>query len=259
MPADPSDPQRKLSDAVVLSVLVGVSCFLLGCRKEVQQAPPVSPMSEFAEPLNKLIDAFNNRPPDADRLDLVRSTEGIAAKIARQGERFPDGHLLNPGRGVLGARPGPDGQRRVFVIGRTDGHGARYLFEETEPGRWVIDWESAVGYCDTDWKEFAETTPAGSHIMRVVGSPDDYFGGEFEPGQGFLCIKLTDLHGRATIWGYARDDSEIGKHLAPRLANGGAVTATLALEFPTQTPGAPDARRDQVWIREIVSGSWFVE
>ena len=95
--------------------------------------------------------------------------------------------------------------------------------------------------------------------MRVVATKAEYFNHEFSDSDTHISVKLTDLHARAHCWGYARRGSEVARKLAPWLASNTAATLTLSLEFPPLDPDHQDRPREQVWIREIVSPSWFVE
>lgn len=244
--------------AVVALLIKGVLLFLAQ-----SQAPPGEGLiaeEGFADQIERTVAELNTGALQSRILELSRPTPDLAAKMSEQRWRFPKGHDLSlPKYDFQDADPAPNGARRQFAFGRTDGLRVRYLFQELSPERWVIDWESAVGYCEVDWQRFVENPPVGPQLMRVVATADDYFNDEFEPGRGFLCVKLTDIYARGHCFGYAHLNSEVGRQLGARLVDGAVITLTLSLEFPPSDPDNPGRSRNQVWIREMVSTSWFVE
>jgi hypothetical protein len=106
------------------------------------------------------------------------------------------------------------------------------VFEETEEGKFRVDWESSVSYGELDWKEFLKVRPAEPTLLRVIGSKPKISLGTTEKDQEIIEIKHPSQEG-SLLASFDRTDPKF-QPLIEQLQNGDwkDVPLTLRLCFP---------------------------
>ncbi|MFP6873100.1 MAG: hypothetical protein VCA55_06265 [Verrucomicrobiales bacterium] len=135
-----------------------------------------------------------------------------------------------------------------------------FFFELIDDGNVLLDWESAVGYCEVDALEYSRSQPPGAVRMRVMVKPSGYYASEFTDTDAYACYEMTDLNSRMKIHGYAIHESAAGtalRGLHPGAQGGqfGFVYCTLLLRA-NETADRHNSR--QVWIDEVLAPNWLL-
>jgi DNA-directed RNA polymerase subunit RPC12/RpoP len=134
-----------------------------------------------------------------------------------------------------------------------------FFFEVTDTGL-LLDWESAVGYCEVDAVEYSADPFTGPVQMRVLVKPAAYYAFDFKDANMFDCYEITDLTSRIRIHGYVEKGSENamdlrGLHPGGEEVSKGFIYCTLMLRASESTANR-NAR--QVKIEQVVKDSWLV-
>jgi hypothetical protein len=141
-------------------------------------------------------------------------------------------------------------------------------FRRDHLGRVRLDWESLVGYSEMDWPEFREKRVTEPKLFRAYMMADDYYNFEFADEEKFIGVRLFSPDGAWAFSGFCEREGPEGKVLQGLLAANGEAAAgedipravknlfpvTVRLAFPEKS-----ISDHCVWIREVVSGQWFVK
>ena len=135
-----------------------------------------------------------------------------------------------------------------------------FFFELSDDGGLLLDWESAVGYCDVDAMEYSSDPAKGPVQMRLLVKPADYYAFEYQDADAFDCYEITDLTSRIRIHGYVESGSAnaLALHsLHPGGSDGqkGFVYCTLVLRAGE---GVASGGARQVRIERFVKDSWLL-
>ena len=127
----------------------------------------------------------------------------------------------------------------------------------SEEGSLKIDWESLVQYCDIPWSALAEERPKGSHTVRVLLRPDDFYAGRFEDRDTYVCFRLSRQYEEGSLYGYVRRGSKLHLELAKMLnlqreLNASEGFCMLEIAFPPD-----ESTRRAVYLHDLVSPSWL--
>ncbi len=134
-----------------------------------------------------------------------------------------------------------------------------FFFEVTDTGL-LLDWESAVGFCDVDVMEYSSAPSFGPVQMRVLVKPADYFAFAFKDADRFDCYEITDLTSRIRIHGYVETGSAHaqdmrGLHPGEGKAAKGFVYCTLLIRAHESVANRNSL---QVTIENLVQDSWLL-
>ncbi len=127
------------------------------------------------------------------------------------------------------------------------------VFLERHPtGELLIDWESMVGYSDSNWTVFLLSEPQGSHEFRVLATPDDYYNHSFSDSEVYTSLRLVDLENKGKLYGYVANGSRAEaatKEMFAGTEAGKGVTCRVKIRF-----AAPGKGLNQVFIEDIRKG-----
>ena len=178
----------------------------------VQQKPRVPLGSE----LWVVLDALATAATPEEMVSLVRDPKEMLPKMqayyAGAGVELPH-RFERTRRGLkvyqLGAK------RFARFEGRCDGRPVKFSFEGTEYG-WRLDWESLVGYSDTDWGKFLVERLAGEYEFRLLANVIIDKELEYNREQ-YLCLHLIDHletgHGFALLDRFSEQAVQLEKFL----------------------------------------------
>ena len=198
--------------------------FMVSQRVEQpDEIPTVNKVSQISKvPLGSelwvVLDALMTASTPEEMVSLVRKPEEMLPKM--------QAYYAGVGAGVElphrfeRARPGlkvyQSGDKRFARFeGRCDGRPVKFSFEGTEFG-WRLDWESLVGYSDTNWDKFLIERPTGEYEFRllanvIIDKELDY------NREKYLCLHLTDHletgHGFALLDRYSKQAVQLEKFL----------------------------------------------
>ena len=197
-----------------------------------------------------------------ERLGFVRDADRVEPLMKRYYESNPDGPFSF-------REPTEGWQMRPYqsfllttVISQDFAQHPIAVEQREEDGRYMVDWESFVGYCEIPWDEITERKSTEPFLLRARASVGDYYNHGFyppEPSQtgdppnkdGWACIKLEDRGQQNTIYGYVKIDDPVLQDLAKVMTPSGSVFITVKVAYP------PDGKAaNQFLITELVSRGW---
>ena len=73
-----------------------------------------------------------------------------------------------------------------------------------------MDWESAVGYGEVDVRAFSKWPSDRSVRVRVMARPAQFYAHEYKD-RSMDCYALTDLGGKAIMYGYVNSEHEVAE------------------------------------------------
>lgn len=129
-------------------------------------------------------------------------------------------------------------------------YGKRVIFAVNEDG-WKIDWESWVGWSESDWKSFKAARPTEPVMFRVVVSDVSYFNFKFTSESEWSSYRLESPDGNHLVFGYVPRAGELDTRLKSYDGTEDRPF-TLRLRFPE---GA--TTDNQVIVDGIVAEGWF--
>lgn len=119
-------------------------------------------------------------------------------------------------------------------------------------GKFLVDWESLIGYSEMSFLEFRTRKPIKPVMLRAYVRQFDYYNFEFSDATKYLCVKLSSENGESSIYAYAQRGTELARWLETDLATtgpNGYKGYTLQVSFP------PDAQSNQCVILDKVTNS----
>ncbi len=151
----------------------------------------------------------------------------------------------------------------VFVQVLVDHVKPRAVALERSGGRFLVDWESFVGYSETPWENFLGPSGVDSGVFRVLVTIDDYYNLDFADSSRYLCLKIADLDDTQSCFGYVERDSVDGRLIEQVLSRNlqfGAPAGHLMLElrFPEGAPARHGLASAQVEVVKMVRDNWLV-
>ncbi len=120
-------------------------------------------------------------------------------------------------------------------------------------GRYLLDWESYVGWGDMTFQDFKKQRPASPQLMRVHARSDEAYQGEFASPAQYVGIELVSPDGLYYLHGYCEKNSPTGLALAGAVAGGVQVKLTLRLAYAAEGTSA-----ETVHITGLVADRWLV-
>lgn len=127
------------------------------------------------------------------------------------------------------------------------------VFEKIDD-RYVLDWESWVGYSEIPWKEFKEKKPTKPFVMRAKVEYGRYHNFGFQDEERWECLKLISPDGEEVIFGYFEVDSDVSKDFQEVMEglDGEPIDAlTLRIRYPEDGKAG-----NQVLITEVMALGW---
>lgn len=124
-----------------------------------------------------------------------------------------------------------------------------------DQGRFLIDWESLVGYGELSFEQLREQRPAKPVLLRVFARQFEYYNFEFADASRYYCVKLSAPNGENSIYAYAERGSPLVDWLSTSLAGTGP-TATMGFTVKVAFPA--DAQSNQcVHLLQVVASRWL--
>lgn len=117
-------------------------------------------------------------------------------------------------------------------------------------GRFLVDWESSVGWSEMTLDEFRREKPAEAKVFRVILSNVSYYNFGFSDELEWTSFRLDSPDGEQSIYGYVKRASELDAKIRPSEERA-RMPVMLRLRFPE---GAPSD--NQVLIEEQIGMGW---
>ncbi|MEM0897692.1 MAG: hypothetical protein AAGJ79_12500 [Verrucomicrobiota bacterium] len=267
LPAFSSSDWKKvgiISAVALIAIVAAVNLLVFNSGPdELEENAPAEPVAApektaddlLAEELNAFFSSFKDARSIEDRLELVRNR----ALAEERMNRFYSSYGLEAPLPILQLRT----LKREKIFGREfvsfeaeQNRTKVHVFFEHEGGdRFKLDWESAVGYTDTNWKSFVVNQPVEAHTFRVLVSRDDYYNYKFADPSTYLCVQLVDVNGVARCYGYTKRTGAIARLLDEVLPPDSRESLPCIVTVRTADPGAD---RQQVYLEKLEVG-WLEE
>jgi len=186
-----------------------------------------------------------------EMLEMVRGGAEMKEKIRLYYEK----HLYQP---VALSALGEDGSistsRGLVSINVTlDDFTVRQIALEKVDGRYLVDWESWVGYSKTEWESFLKMNPRRGKEFRVVVSPVDYYNFDFADDAYWKSFRITAANEDGVVYGYLPRSSPLIGKLSPLDPSGQSAAFVLKLRYPLETKTA-----NQVLIENVICSGWVL-
>lgn len=137
-----------------------------------------------------------------------------------------------------------------YLIGVTlDDLSTAYAIVTIEQDRFLVDWESFVGYSEMSLDKFMEEQPNSPTLFRLRVKPDDYYNFNFT-AEDYQCLHLSDRNQTTVIYGYLLKGAGPISSLQP----GQEEFFTLHLRYPETSKTA-----NQVIIDKVITSGWIIE
>lgn len=200
---------------------------------------------------------FSTTTPES-RSALIRDTVRVKPLMMSYYSREPMPLLKWRGLGRM-VRVDEPGYRFGYVQALfEDANPANVIIEETDDGRYLVDWECLVRYGEVAWQDFLRMKPVEPKLMRVIASK-----AEASPSTGAVIdqgewLELRHPAESGTVLGYFdRNDPKFAA-LVQQLEMGQwkDVPVTLRLCFPA----APSSRipASGVQIAGVEGKGWLI-
>ncbi len=142
------------------------------------------------------------------------------------------------------------------VIVRDSQNIARALVLLKEGDRYLVDWESWVGWSDMSWEEIKEKKPLTPTAVRVIVSAESYYNFDFPTSaeKDWLSYRLDFVGEDRFLYGYLRRDSPVINQMRPIAtdSNGAMILKIRYVEagsHPTQV--VIDSVESDSWIKDL--------
>ena len=158
-----------------------------------EESEPKAVVIDIESEADEIIDAVS-RFLDAKTLDetltMVRKSDGVIERIRKY-------HSKNSYAPVSYRSIGENGQlsmleNLVSVNVLLDDFSVRSIALEKVGGRFLVDWESWVGYSKMSWEEFLEVKPRRARKFRVLISQVDYYNFDFSDDAAWKSFLIRD-------------------------------------------------------------------
>jgi hypothetical protein len=205
--------------------------------------------AQFLTDAHPVARAFLEATTVEDLLKVVDRPDVVAERIKRV---HPEGVIEPLGLGDYSQfsqvrRIGPYG----IIPLRTRDLQIRMMTFRVYPDELKVDWESWVGWSDTEWDEFIENRPSGLHVFRVNFAAVEYYNFDFNDDRKWQSFRLISPDAQHSIYGYVEKNSPA--HIALRsILEQGFSQAMVEVRF---AEGASTG--EQVEITRVVAEDWI--
>lgn len=136
-------------------------------------------------------------------------------------------------------------------IGLSDFSSRAIAFERTADGQYLIDWESWVGWCESEWDAYREQRPTKPQIFRVKLKTLDYYNFAFQDERKWRSFRLASADDESSLYGYVERDSKVEGDLLQTMKGTAGANVIVRLMYPDKAQSA-----DQVIITEVLQDGW---
>ena len=191
-------------------------------------------------------------------LPMIRNREIIEKRLRRfyeaEGGSLPIGYA---GIAPINRHTWIEKQKLVIITYANKDRFVRAIaFEDFGDGTLLADWPSLVALPEVPLDEFLREKEVRPRMFRLLAAFDDYYNHHFDNEREFVCMKLSDIAGKHSFYGYARRSSEAGRSIMNlRLPAGRGIVLpmTFCLRFPDDAQQA-----DQTEITTFVTNGWVL-
>jgi len=222
----------------------------------IEALPLINAGSVLAE-AEQITRKYMEAPSWQDRLKYVFEPERVRKLMedyyeTQHGVDPVMGSLLSKGRFRI------DGVEIVLLTyrsARIDGK-LEVALRRSTGDRFVIDWESLVGYSEKSFVELKRIKPVSPVLVRGLVQLHDYYNYEFSDSNKFLSLKVSAPDGDDFIHAYCLRDSQMGRWLLQDL--GGVTKETLPKAYTLWINYPDNAQSDRNVNLIQIPGRWLI-
>lgn len=237
--APPKGPQP-LSAAVDMAVGSTGATSVLPTRlhpeaSHVRSVPLQESSAEVVDAL-ALLERYWKTASWKERISLVREPSRVAPLMVDYYER-QKGKDPTHGTLITKARYQIDGTEILYLsyISSRPLGSLEVALLRGEDGRFLLDWESLVGYGEKSFEELREERTTKPTLLRAYVRLFEYYNFDYSDSHRYLCVKMTSESGENSIYGYCERSSDLGRWLEKDLARtgpSGLKGYTVRVSFP---------------------------
>lgn len=207
-------------------------------------------MREFLVEIKSVVEGFLGAPDSEEMMKFTRGGEILELRIRDYYQEHPhvpftprtisqSGQIIRSGDLWAVDVVLPDFTAKAIALQRID-------------GRFLVDWESWVGYSEVSWEEFQETRPRESKLFRILCSPVVYYNFDFMDDRKWRSFRIQSPDREHTLYAYVARFSPMERVLLPPdRRRGMSLAVTVKLRYPGNAESA-----NQVLIEEVVHAGW---
>ena len=208
-------------------------------------AAPAAKAPDFQK-LEAVIKAFLEAPTAEDLIAHVRHPDLTAPRIRASATPYAPPGFRSAAWNIEPIHQG-DG---LGIMVETGDFTERLIWVVKENGAWKVDWESWSAWCSTPWEKMSSEKPAGTHRLRALVSPAEYFNFKFTDDFEWLCFRLRHPESEETLYGYVPRQSDLGT--AFQALDPGESHVLIDVRFPPDSPSS-----NQLLIEAMPSATWL--
>lgn len=231
-----------------------------GTEGEVHSEPititlPLDPRSPDVQQADALLQQFWKAKSWKDKIEFVYEPDRTRSLMEQfyekqKGSEPISGALLNRGHYRLN---GTEILHFTYSCNRP-GDVLELAMRRSAGGRFVLDWESYVGYGEMTWQDFKRERPAHPTLFRAFATLSDYYNYEFTDRDKFMSVNLLSPDGLVSLHGFCERKSPVANALTRSLSRINSMTGIVVkVAFPDR------AESDHcVWMKQFVSDRWLL-
>ena len=208
---------------------------------------------EKQEKIKEMVRDFFSAKSLTEMLPLVRDSGRVKTLMQDYYQRNP---MTNwHWKGIGWAMPVEEKGFSYVQVLFDDAPPVHVVVEETADGKFEIDWESAVHYCELSWKDFQSRKPLEPKVFRVIASKLDSNDGVSGDGEKQTTLKLTHPQEDGVVYGkFDQTDPQFRSLLEQlNLCKWKDVPVILRLCYP-----GPSSSAVSVQIAGVEGKGWLI-
>ena len=126
------------------------------------------------------------------------------------------------------------------------------FMRDSEAEKWLLDWESFVGFSLLGWDDLRQQKPQTPTYVRAHALLADYYNFEFSDQERYLALRLDSPDNYHAIYGYVDREHPQAAEIMQALARQRVRPALVVIRYPDSA-----TQNNQVIIDEVVAWRWL--
>lgn len=250
----PPPPSTAAADPVAADTASGLEA-AYPAVSSIRELPLQETSAEVMQAVATL-EAYWSTPAWNDRLPMVVDAERVKPLMK---DFYDTQKSVDPVPGSLisKARYQIDGTEILYFRynGNRSAGTVEIAMRRGNEARFLIDWESLVGYGEMSFADLRAQRPTKPVLLRTFARQFEYYNFEFSDASKYYCVKLSSPDGENSLYAYAERATPLGSWLSNTLATTGptaTVGFTLKVAFPAEAESNQCVR-----LLQVVAPRWL--